>query len=122
MSSSGECAASHSSYRSPSLNALCKTAMYALSLSAFRGGPTFPAMFIGAAGGIAISHLPGLSLMPGVAIGMAAMTAGALRLPMSAVLVTTLFLGTDGFPTMPLTIVAAVVAYITTNWFGERPS
>ena len=37
---------------------------YALSLSAFRGGPVFPAMFIGAAGGIAASHLPGLALDP----------------------------------------------------------
>ena len=28
-------------------------------LSGFRGGPIFPSMFIGAAGGIALSHLPG---------------------------------------------------------------
>ena len=31
---------------------------YSLALSSFRGGPVFPGMFIGAAGGIALSHLP----------------------------------------------------------------
>ena len=38
----------------------CKSLAYAVSLSAFRGGPIFPSMFIGAALGIALSHLPGL--------------------------------------------------------------
>ena len=35
------------------LLAVCKTLAYGLSLSAFRGGPVFPSMFIGAALGIA---------------------------------------------------------------------
>ena len=39
---------------------LCKGLAYGISLSAFRGGPVFPAMFIGAAGGMAMSHLPGM--------------------------------------------------------------
>src|SRR6185503_14556029 len=51
---------------------VCKGLAYALSLSGFRGGPTFPGMFIGAAGGIALSHLPGLSMIAGVAMGIAA--------------------------------------------------
>ena len=37
----------------------CKALAYGASLSGFRGGPIFPAMFIGAAGGMAMSHLPG---------------------------------------------------------------
>ena len=41
------------------LLAACKTLAYGLSLSAFRGGPVFPAMFIGAVLGIAVSELPG---------------------------------------------------------------
>jgi len=40
----------------------CKGLAYGVSLSGFRGGPTFPALFIGAAGGVVLSHLPGLSL------------------------------------------------------------
>jgi hypothetical protein len=49
-------------------------------------------------------------------MGLGAMTSAMLRLPMTAVLVTSLFLGSDGFPVIPLTIVAAVVAYVAENW------
>src|SRR5436190_18709602 len=37
----------------------CKGLAYGASMSSFRGGPIFPAMFLGAAGGVALSHLPG---------------------------------------------------------------
>ena len=43
----------------------CKCLAYAVSLGSFRGGPVFPSMFIGAAGGIALSHLPGLPEVAG---------------------------------------------------------
>ena len=79
-------------------------------------------MFLGAAGGIALSHLAGLAVIPAAAMGIGAMTAAMLRLPISAVLLTTLFLGTDGFPVMPLTIVAVVVAYLTANWLTAPPT
>jgi hypothetical protein len=52
-------------------------------------------MFIGAVGAIALSHLPGLPVIAGAAIGTGAMTAGMLQLPLTAVLITTLFLGAD---------------------------
>ena len=48
----------------------CKALAYVLSLSSFRGGPVFPGMFIGA-GGIALSHLPGLPMIAGAAMGIA---------------------------------------------------
>lgn len=35
---------------------------------------------------------------------------------MPAVLLTTLMLGSDGFPAMPLTIVSAVTAYMAQTW------
>lgn len=91
---------------------VCKALAYCVALSSFRGGPTFPAMFIGAAGGVALSHLPGLPLIPAAAMGIAAMTAGILRLPMTSVLLTTLFLGSEGLTVLPLVIVAAVVSYV----------
>src|SRR3954451_20825832 len=100
---------------------LCKGLAYVAGLSAFRGGPTFPALFLGAAGGIALSHLPGLPVVPAVAMGMAAMTAAMLKLPMTAVLVTTMILGSDGFPVIPLTIVAVVVAYVAQVWLTPPP-
>ncbi|HEY7176975.1 MAG TPA: chloride channel protein [Micromonosporaceae bacterium] len=92
----------------------CKGLAYSGSLVAFRGGPTFPGMFIGAAGGIAMSHLPGLPLVPAVAMGIGAMTVAMLRLPFTAVLLTTLFIGGDGVTVMPLVIVAVVVAHVMT--------
>jgi H+/Cl- antiporter ClcA len=100
---------------------VCKGLAYSVSLCSFRGGPTFPAMFIGAAGGIALSHLPGLPMVAGAAIGIGAMTAGMLQLPMTAVLITTLFLGTDGIKVIPLVIVAAVVSFVLTKWL-VRPT
>ena len=65
-----------------------------------------------------MSHLPGLSLVAGVAMGLGVMTAGMLRLPMTAVLLTALFLGSDSFPVLPLVIVAVVVCYIAVIWLS----
>lgn len=41
-----------------------KALAYAVSMSSLRGGPIFPAMFVGAALGILLSLLPGLDLVP----------------------------------------------------------
>ena len=101
---------------------VCKGLAYSISLSSFRGGPTFPGMFIGAVGGIALSHLSGLPMIAGAAIGIGAMTAGMLQLPMTAVLLTTLFLGTDGITAMPLVIVAVVVSFVLSKWLAGPPA
>jgi len=91
----------------------CKGLAYAASLSSFRGGPTFPGMFIGAAGGIALSHAPGLPMIAGVAMGIGAMSVTMLGLPLTSVLLASLFLEADAVRLMPLIIVAVVVAYVT---------
>jgi H+/Cl- antiporter ClcA len=90
----------------------CKSLAYSASLGGFRGGPIFPSMFIGAAGGIALSHLPGLSLTAAFAMGIGAMSAAMLKLPLTAVLLATLLLGKQGVTVMPLVIVAVVVSYV----------
>ncbi len=100
----------------------CKGLAYGASLSSFRGGPTFPAMFLGAAGGIALSHLPGLPLIDGVAMGIGAMTAVMLRLPLTSVLLATLLLGSDGVAVMPLVIVAVAVAYVGSARLTPTPA
>jgi H+/Cl- antiporter ClcA len=87
---------------------------YSLSIGSFRGGPTFPAVFLGAAAGIAFSHLPGFALTPGVAVGMGAATVAVLRLPLSAVVLATLLSSHAGTGDEPLIIVGVVVAYIVT--------
>jgi chloride channel protein, CIC family len=100
----------------------CKGLAYGASLSSFRGGPTFPAMFLGAAGGIALSHLPGLPLVDGVAMGIGAMTVVMLRLPLTSVLLATLLLASDGLAVMPLVIVAVVVAYVASARLTPAPA
>ena len=79
----------------------CKTLAYGLSLSAFRGGPVFPSMFIGAALGIAASGLPGMDLAPAIGMGIGAMCAAMLRLPLTSTLLATLLLGADGVSVTP---------------------
>jgi H+/Cl- antiporter ClcA len=103
------------------LLAVCKSIAYGLSLSSFRGGPTFPGMFIGAAGGIAFSHGPGLPMIAGAAMGIGAMTAVMLRLPLTSVLVTSLFLQADAITLMPLVIVAVVVSYVVSARLTPAP-
>ncbi len=100
---------------------VCKGIAYGVSLSGFRGGPTFPAMFLGAVGGVALSHLPGLPLVYGVAMGIGAMTVVMLRLPLTSVLLATLLLSSDGLQVMPLAIVAVVVAYVASARLTPSP-
>jgi hypothetical protein len=79
-------------------------------------------MFIGAAAGVAASHLPGMSLVPGVAMGIGAMTTVMLGLPLTSTLLATLLLASDGINVIPLVIVAVVVAYVTTAWLPQTPA
>ena len=106
------------------LLAACKTLAYGLSLSAFRGGPVFPAMFIGAVLGIAVSGLPGMAMAPAIGIGIGAMCTAMLRLPLTSTLLATLLLGADGLSTTPEVVVAVAVAYVVTMILpvpGRRP-
>jgi H+/Cl- antiporter ClcA len=97
------------------LLAVCKAFAYGVSLSAFRGGPVFPAMFIGAVLGIATAGLPGMSLAPAIGMGIGAMCAAMLRLPLTSTLLATLLLGADGVSVTPQVVVAVVVAFVVTH-------
>jgi H+/Cl- antiporter ClcA len=99
---------------------VCKTLAYCVSRGSFRGGPIFPTLFIGAAGGIAMSHLPGLPLVAAVAMGIGAMTAAVMKLPLTSVLLASLLLLSDAVKVMPLVIVAVVVAYVAVAHIGPR--
>jgi H+/Cl- antiporter ClcA len=87
---------------------------YAISLGSFRGGPTFPAIFLGAAGGMLASHLPGFSITPAVAVGMGASTVAILRLPLSAIVIASVLTSKAGAGAEPLTIIGVVVSYLVT--------
>jgi H+/Cl- antiporter ClcA len=103
------------------LLAVCKGVAYALALSSYRGGPTFPGMFIGAVGGIALSHLPGLPMIAGAAMGVGAMTTVMLGLPLTSVLLAAIFFSADGLALSPLIIVATVVAYVAAARLAPAP-
>jgi H+/Cl- antiporter ClcA len=94
---------------------LCKGLAYCAALASFRGGPIFPAMFLGATGGIICSHLPGLPAVAGAAMGIAAMAVAVLRFPLTSVLLTTIFLGEDGITLMPMIIVAVVTSFVVSS-------
>ena len=87
---------------------------YGLSLGSYRGGPTFPALYLGAAAGIMCSHLPGFPLSAAVPVGMAVAIVAVLRLPLSAVVLATLLTSHAGPKVEPLIIVGVVVSYIVT--------
>jgi chloride channel protein, CIC family len=95
---------------------------YSLSLGSFRGGPTFPALLLGAAGGMMASRLPGFALEPAVAVAMGAAVASVLRLPLSAVVLATLLTAKSGVGDEPLIIVGVVVAYVLTLVLSARES
>ena len=95
---------------------------WAISLGSFRGGPTFPALFLGAAGGLMAAQLPGYSITPAVAVGIGAAVASVLRLPLSAVVLAAFLTAKSGAGSLPLVIVGVVVAYVITTVLSPPPA
>ncbi len=87
---------------------------YSISIGSFRGGPTFPAIFLGAAGGILCSHLPGFPITAAVAVGMGTAIVSILRLPLSAIVIASLLTSKAGPGSDPLVILGVVIAYLAT--------
>lgn len=98
---------------------LFKGLAYGVSLGSARGGPTFPALFLGIVGGLLAAKLPGFSETPAVAALMGAATVSALRLPLSAIVIA-LIVSQASAGAAPLVIVAVVVAFITTRVIAGR--
>jgi H+/Cl- antiporter ClcA len=91
---------------------LFKGVAYAVSLGSFRGGPTFPGLFLGAVAGLMAGQLPGFAITPAVAVGMAAAVAAVLRLPLSAIVIAVVLTGGSGAGSGPLVIVGTIIAYM----------
>ena len=97
-----------------------KAVAWSISLSGFRGGPTFPGLLLGVAAGLLASHLPGLAATPAVAVGMGAAMAAVLRLPLASVVLATLLTADAGAGVEPLIILGVVVAYLTSTALHRR--
>ena len=100
---------------------LFKGLAWGVSLGGARGGPTFPAIFIGIVAGILASHLPGLNETPAVGVLIGAMAVSVLRLPLSAIVIA-LIVSQAGAAATPLIIVGVAVAYITVELAWARRS
>jgi H+/Cl- antiporter ClcA len=99
-----------------------KGAAYGLCLGSFRGGPTFPAVFLGAAIGVLVGPLPGLGTTAAVAIAMTAATTAVLRLPVTSIVLVVLLLGPEGTSQLPIILLAAAVAMVTAVALDGRGS
>jgi H+/Cl- antiporter ClcA len=94
---------------------------YGGCLSSFRGGPTFPGLFLGAVGGVLLSHLPGLPMIAGAAMGIGAMTTVMLGgLPLTSVLLVELLFPSDAIALAPLVIISVVTAYVVAAWITPK--
>jgi H+/Cl- antiporter ClcA len=103
---------------------LFKGIAYAVSLGAgFRGGPTFPAIALGIAGGVCASIvLPGFDLTPAVVAGVAAGAAAGLRLAFFGALIAVLMAGPAAPQTATFAILASVIGWIVATAFERRAS
>jgi hypothetical protein len=68
-----------------------------------------------------LSHLPGLPMVAGMAMGIGAMSTVMLKLPLTSVLVASLLVASAGSSTIPLIIVASTVAYVASAHFSPVP-
>jgi H+/Cl- antiporter ClcA len=99
-----------------------KALAYVISLSCgFRGGPIFPALFLG----IGVAELaqvwfgtsPALAVAIGAAAGMAAQT----RLMLSAILFAALLVGPSDVDVVPAAVIAAATAWLTIAAVDPQP-
>ena len=89
-------------------------------MGSFRGGPVFPAIFIGTVGGLLASHLPGLPDGAAVAAVMAASVTAILRLPLSSVVIAAGLTAPAGPETLTLVVISVVIAYFTAGRIADR--
>jgi H+/Cl- antiporter ClcA len=93
---------------------LAKAIGYAFSVgTGFRGGPIFPALFIGV--GLAAFAVDWLGTSPtlAIAIGAAAGMAAQTRLVLSSMIFAAILVGRENVDVIPAVVLAAVTAYLT---------
>ena len=100
---------------------VAKALGYAVCLGCgFRGGPVFPAVFIGTTlATLAVVWLgvsPTLTVVVGASAGMASMT----RLLFASLLLATLLAGTQGFDAVPAAVLGASTAWVTVTALARR--
>lgn len=101
---------------------LIKAIGYAISLgSGMRGGPIFPATFLGVGVGVLFALLfSGTAVSPMAAAGIAATATAMIRLPFTSAMLALLLIGGAGMEVAPFAIIGAVVGFIVRQWLDAR--
>jgi H+/Cl- antiporter ClcA len=100
---------------------VAKAIAYAVSLGCgFRGGPVFPAIFLGIALATFATVWFDVSPTLAVAVGAAAGTAAVTRLLVTASLFATLLVGTQGVDAVPAAVLAASAAWLVIQAVDRR--
>jgi H+/Cl- antiporter ClcA len=100
---------------------LAKALAYAVCLGGgFRGGPVFPAIFIGTAVAVLVGGPFGLSTTAALAIGAACGMTAFTRLVITSLVLALLLTGTNGAGAVPAAVLAAVAAWVVTQVIERR--
>ena len=100
---------------------VAKALAYAISLGCgFRGGPVFPAIFLG----VGLATIPvalfDVSATFAVAVGCAAGMAAQTKLVLTSMVFATILVGSAGTDTVPAAVLAAAAAYVVTVALDAR--
>jgi H+/Cl- antiporter ClcA len=102
---------------------LAKAIGYSVSLgSGFRGGPVFPAIFLGVALATLAEIWFGVSPTLAVAVGTAAGMAATTRLMLTPIVFSALLVGHNGADTVSAAVLAAAAAWLTLAVLDRRPA
>ena len=102
---------------------VAKSLCYALCLGAgFRGGPVFPAIFIGTAVAMLLVNLAGMSPTVAVAIGTACGVTAFTRLIFTSLVFAALLVGSASGAAMPAAVLGATASWITGVVLDKRAS
>lgn len=100
---------------------LAKALAYAVCLGAgFKGGPVFPAIFIGVAVAVLIGGPFGLSSTAALAVGTAAGMASFTRLVITSLVFAVMLVGTNGTGAIPAAVLATTAAWVVTMFLDRR--
>jgi H+/Cl- antiporter ClcA len=101
---------------------VAKGIAYAICLGCgFRGGPVFPAIFLGVALATLVTEVTDMSPTAALAIGAAAGMAAMTRMLLTSALLAALLVGSGAIDTTPLAVLAAVTAWLAISVLDPKP-
>jgi H+/Cl- antiporter ClcA len=102
---------------------VAKAIGYAISMGCgFRGGPVFPAIFLGVTLATLTEIWFGVSPTLAVAVGTAAGMTATTRLMLTPIVFSALLVGHNGADTVSAAVLASAAAWLTLALMGRRPS